>query len=318
MRRLDEAEWHRRRERHRARIEPWVRPRLNRRVNGQSHPIDDFLFEYYSYRPGRLLRWHPGSDVVLLGTSACAYLEYPGYQTRADGVGIDIAHYFARLPAAERIQTLLQRTLNRPPRFGCYGLHEWAMVYRLEQESVRHNSWPLRLPPHDITQVVDEQGLCCTHFDAIRFFSPQARQLNVFNVSRTSQPDVEQPGCLHANMDLYKWAYKLSPLTSSEIVADCFELAREIRTVDMQASPYDLSDLGIDPICIETVEGRAEYVERQQDFTRRAEPLRARLLADATAIMAHFEEAAAYSHRHENAARLLVPGCTGTDGVHRS
>ena len=30
-------------------------------------------------------------------------------------------------------------------------------------------------------------------------------------------------------MDLYKWAYKLSPLVPSELVADCFELAREIR-----------------------------------------------------------------------------------------
>jgi hypothetical protein len=50
----------------------------------------------------------------------------------------------------------------------------------------------------------------------------------------------------------------------------------------MQASPYDLTDLGVEPICIETSDGRVEYVERQRDFTRRAEPLRTRLavLAD--------------------------------------
>ena len=28
----------------------------------------------------------------------------------------------------------------------------------------------------------------------------------------------------------------------SELVADCFELARDIRALDMRASPYDLSD----------------------------------------------------------------------------
>lgn len=46
------------------------------------------------------------------------------------------------------------------------------------------------------------------------------------------------------NRDLYKWAYKLSPLVPSELVADCFALARKIRTLDVRASPYDLADLG--------------------------------------------------------------------------
>ena len=39
----------------------------------------------------------------------------------------------------------------------------------------------------------------------------------------------EQPGCLHANMDLYKWAFKLAPFAPAELVADCFALARDIR-----------------------------------------------------------------------------------------
>ena len=45
-------------------------------------------------------------------------------------------------------------------------------------------------------------------------------------------------------MDLYKWAYKLSPATPGELVADCFELAADIRELDMRASPYDLRDHG--------------------------------------------------------------------------
>lgn len=80
-------------------------------------------------------------------------------------------------------------------------------------------------------------------------------------------------------MGLYKWAYKLSPLVPSELVADCFALAREIRTLDMRASPYDLADLGYPPVRVETPEGRAEYAVAQRGFAERAGTLRARLLA---------------------------------------
>jgi hypothetical protein len=80
-------------------------------------------------------------------------------------------------------------------------------------------------------------------------------------------------------MDLYKWAYKLVPLVPSSLVLACFELARDIRVLDMQASPYDLTALGYEPVRIETPEGRAEYAARQRAFAERAAPLRASLLA---------------------------------------
>jgi len=83
---------------------------------------------------------------------------------------------------------------------------------------------------------------------------------------------------LHAGMDLYKWAYKLIPAISSELLLDCFLLARAIREVDMRASPYDLRDLGYSPIEIETPSGKAEYVALQRGLADRAAPLRGRLL----------------------------------------
>jgi hypothetical protein len=49
-------------------------------------------------------------------------------------------------------------------------------------------------------------------------------------------------------MDVYKWAFKLSPLVPSDLVADAFDLAREIRLLDMQASPYDLRELGYEAV----------------------------------------------------------------------
>jgi hypothetical protein len=79
-------------------------------------------------------------------------------------------------------------------------------------------------------------------------------------------------------MDLYKWAYKLGPLVPGELLLDCFELARDIRELDMRASPYDLSALGYEPVRIETIEGKVEYVAAQRGFSERAAPLRERLL----------------------------------------
>ena len=91
---------------------------------------------------------------------------------------------------------------------------------------------------------------------------------------------MEQPGCLHANMDLYKWAYKLAPLLPSELVMDCFELSWRIRAMDMQASPYDLNAWGYPAILIETPEGKAEYVEHQRAFSAESQELRQRLLRE--------------------------------------
>jgi hypothetical protein len=79
-------------------------------------------------------------------------------------------------------------------------------------------------------------------------------------------------------MDLYKWCYKLTPLLSSELVLDCFRLAREVRELDMRAGPYDLADLGYPPVRIETPEGRADYVRAQRGFAERGQVLRAALL----------------------------------------
>jgi hypothetical protein len=158
------------------------------------------------------------------------------------------------------------------------------MVYRQRPQDVRHSAWPLRLGAAGVAEVVEAQPLRCTHFDAYRFFTDPARPLNVHEPSRARVLDLEQGGCLHANMDLYKWAYQLSPLVPSELVADAFELARDVRGLDMRASPYDLSALGYEPVRIETPEGKAEYTAAQREFARRAAVLRQRL-ADLAATL---------------------------------
>jgi hypothetical protein len=193
------------------------------------------------------------------------------------GVGVAAPGEPAKRTAAWVAQ-LLDRTSSRPAQFGCFGLHEWAMVHRQPAEDVRHAAWPLRLGSEGTTQLVESLQVRCSHYDAFRFFTPSARPLNVLQPTRESQPELEQGGCLHANMDLYKWAYKLFPWVCAELVADCFDLARRVRVLDMRASPYDLSALGYEPVRIETAQGRAEYAAAQRAFAEEAAVLRGRLL----------------------------------------
>jgi hypothetical protein len=276
---LDPPRWQPLRDAHERRVDAWIGPHLARRSRGGKHPVEDFLFTYYPHRPARLRRWHPGAGVGLTG--AAEHADWDGYARTAGGV---VTADPALLPASvrtalHRIAGLLRRTADRPAQLGCFGLHEWAMVYRIPADDVRHAGWPLRLPPAELAGVVDSMRVTCTHFDAYRFFTPPARPLNRLAPTRDTQPDLEQPGCLHANMDLYKWAYRGTPYVPSALVADCFALARDIRAVDMRASPYDLADLGYPPIAIETPEGRAEYVAAQRGFAERARPLREALIA---------------------------------------
>jgi hypothetical protein len=158
------------------------------------------------------------------------------------------------------------------------------MVYR--SDTPRHSAVPLRLGSAATDAVVESLPIHCTHHDAYRFFTAAARPRNAVTPARADQVALEQPGCLHATMDLYKWAYKLSPATPGELLADCFALAADVRTLDMRASPYDLADIGYPPVRIETTAGRAEYARAQAAFTRRAAPLRERLVDLCAAILA--------------------------------
>jgi hypothetical protein len=273
---LAEGEWRDRSAAHRERMSAWTGPHRERRRRGEPHPVRDFLFTYYSLRPAKLEQWDPGPGVRLLG-DARAFLDRPGYRRDGDGVVFDPACAPARLrTTAGFLHGLLTATASRAPRLGCFGLHEWAMVYRTD--APRHGEVPLRLGADGTDAVVDELDVHCTHYDAYRFFTAAARPRNALEPTRERQPELEQPGCLHATMDLYKWAYKLAPACPSELMGDCFALAQDVRELDMRASPYDLSGHGYSPVRIETPAGRAEYVRAQAGFAERAAPLRERLI----------------------------------------
>jgi hypothetical protein len=278
---LDERTWRRRARAHAARVDTLVADHVQRRRDGVAHPVHDFLFGYYSYRPGQLRRWHPGFGVGLAG--GAEYGEVRGYEI-ADGVArVGTALLAERRDLTAGIRALLAATATRPANTGCFGMHEWAMVYRSADTS---HPYPLRLGQAGTDRVVESHRITCSHFDAYRFFTDAARDRNSLRPGPGDRVAFEQPGCLHAGMDLYKHAFRLSPLVSSDLVLDCFELAREIRVLDMRAAPYDLRDLGVEPVAVETADGKRAYAAAQAEFAERGAPLRARLLQSCDDLLA--------------------------------
>lgn len=283
---LDAGQWLARAERYRHRLNAVVAPRLRRARAGD--PVPAFLFSYYRLRPGQLRCWHPGFGVVLTGAEAVRrYRGRRGYTAGDDRVSVSADYLRQRADTVRFVARLLRASAARPAQLNCFGLHEWAMLYRSPQ--ARHGHVPLRLTPAAVDAVAAAAPLRCTHFDAYRFFT--AAYCTEFvpggerSPSRASQPDWEQPGCLHANMDLVKWCYKLIPLVDSDLLLDCLELAAAAREVDMRASPYDLSGYGYPPIPVENAAGRAEYARCQSAVAERAAPLRAALLARADLLL---------------------------------
>lgn len=268
---IPRALWEARASAHRARVAPMAEAWLERRSRSEKHPVWDFLFTYYSFSPNKLMTWLPGiGDMTEFESSLPSddpvIHEWPEPTPRL-------------LQQARWIATLCQNVMSKPPRLGCYGLHEWAMVYRLSEEAVRHSGYHLRMKPADLAAFVESQSICCSHYDAYRFFTPDALPLNTLRPVLETRQDMEQSGCLHANMDLYKWAYKLWPWIGSNLVADAFEVAIASRAFDMRASPYELTALGFEPLLIETESGKEEYRREQQRLAALAEPVRQKMLA---------------------------------------
>lgn len=280
---LPASGWHAMRDAHVERAHALLADVIDRRTRGERHAVEDFLFDYYNLRPGQLLFWHPGAGLPLEGADEYASRKY--YDVRGGVARVDVGRFLAdRASTVDHLRTLLEATVGRAPQYHCFGMHEWAMVYHLQPSETRHPGLPLRFAPDEVARVVEEIGCRCTHFDAFRFFTPDAVPLNSLQPTRETQVELEQPACLHANMDLYKAAGKLLPLVDSTLLLDTYELARDIRVLDMAASPYDVSALGYPAVEVDTQAGRATYVAAQRGFATRAQELRGRLLGVLTSV----------------------------------
>ena len=306
---LDAAQTREARRAHEERADALTAAHRERKARGEKHAVEDFLFTYYPFSPARLRRWHPGWEVAYdaaadadgRGRSLIADVDGEGHRSwyldspadgpdagepGGDGPRIlrraDVTRYLSERGDALGFMTRLlsaSSLTRRRPEFGCFGLHEWAMVHRVPEGGRRHEDLPLRLSAAETDAVVEREKLVCSHIDAFRFFTPSAAPSNAFEPTRETQVRHDNPACLHVGMDLYKWAMKLSPLVPSALVLDCFEHARATRVLDMEASPYDVRPLGYGMVPVETPAGKAEYVRRQRALAVRADALRQQLLA---------------------------------------
>ena len=281
---LTSKEWQEQAAFHRREVETITTPMRERKSRREKHPVYDFLHTYYSHPLGRLEKWHPGAGVLLEYDESFEFSE--SYYKRENGCTW-IAPSKLTPKGRERltwIHRLLTLTQQRPPNLACHGLHEWAMVFT--GADVRHRECvPLRLPQTEIDALVSSRPVCCSHFDAFRFFAPDASEFNRLSPTLHTREEHEQPGCIHANMDLYKWAYKCSPWISSDLLRETLFFAIRAREIDMRASPYDLSSFGYDAIPIETAAGRREYEKVQWDLYQSGLPLRQRLIDGINAIL---------------------------------
>lgn len=282
---LTRADWQGREKAHHERVDELLADHRWRSARGIKHPVEDFLFEYYTFRPYQLRRWHPGHGVVL--ADADDWLGERFHVAVEGGVTLDTAAILAtRGRTVTQTYALLAAIDARRPQFGCFGMHEWAMVDGLRADQTRHPQLGLRVVPEQVSATLREVGVRCTHIDAYRFFTPAAKPLNHVTPTRENQVELDQPGCLHVGMDLYRAAFKLAPMIGTELIVDCFELARRIRVLDMQASPYDVSGLGLPAVEVDTPAGRQAYASAQRELADAAEPLRKRLLEKVGVIAA--------------------------------
>lgn len=282
------AVWQKTARAHRCRAEGWTLPYRSRRTQGKLHPVHDFLFIYYRFAPSQLEQWHPSLGTCLEISEpppeySEKYYSHNGSVLFQDPGKIDIK-------SRKRLEWCLglcRSVEKRPPQFRCFGMHEWAMVYQGGPEGhPRHKgTLALRLPQKQIDELVRDQLACCSHFDAFRFFTDTAKSFNRIHPTQDARLHNEQAGCLHANMDLYKWTAKSMPWAGSDLLWETFEYAVRCREIDMRASPYDCTVLGLRPIRVETPDGRAEYEQEQRQLTETGRPLRRRLIEVLEAVL---------------------------------
>ena len=193
---LDASSWRQSALEHKARIAALVGDpsHIDRR-----HPVYNFIFTYYSFDPKLLLRYSAGQNVLLTGVGVdeadlwCG----KGWLPSANG-GAGIID--ARLtPKSLRRATIhaanvLRASSQRAPHYNCYGLHEWAMLYGGEPTDFnRHQELPLRVTQAELNRVVESLPLKCTHFDAFRFFTPDAAPRNQIVPTPSRFPSLYSP-----------------------------------------------------------------------------------------------------------------------------
>ena len=122
-------EWATAASRHTARIDGMIGDYLHDRRRGGHHPVVDFLFTYYPYRPAQLRRWHPGFGTVLADPpdGSHPYERARGYTRVPGGVTVGVEYLHTRERTLRTSRALLAATASRP----------WARPAGIDRRSCR-------------------------------------------------------------------------------------------------------------------------------------------------------------------------------------
>jgi hypothetical protein len=179
------------------------------------------LFVYVFFNPKILFHFSPGIGFQLEVNDINCIVNY---LQRLEELNLCVGdperiHGNPQLPKRQlktlrTTRDLLIKSQNNPPFFWCFGLHEWAMLYptihdKGNQKTTtdsRFQNLPLRVQDDEIRKIFSSLKLRCSHFDAFRFFPPEMQRANIMTPepSRQHTLSIEQPGCIHTNMDLFK------------------------------------------------------------------------------------------------------------------
>ena len=208
---LPEPLWRTRQLAHERRVDGWTEPHLSRRSRGIPHPLEDFLFDYYTFSAASLRRWHPGIGVRLEGESAVPFGSRRGISSPRPAPRSTPHSTAAAWSRSAGSGVCSQSQSNgrwHCPASACTN-GRWCTANPPTRCATRRTR--CRLGATGTDTVVESHRIACTHYDAFRFFTTDARPRNASQPTRERQQGDEQPGCLHATMDLYKWAYKPAP-----------------------------------------------------------------------------------------------------------
>ena len=218
----------------------------------RTHPIYNFMHTYYRYSAEELKLFTPGANSPLDVLSPTdSVLLHPLFQhsvsSRASSSSSAVPPLAA--PPASTVEYRFPKTLSpegrfgwiqmakardvlksaaslNPPNFGCFGLHEWAMLYK--GAAPKQPGLGLRVSQSTIDAMV-EGGVKCSHYDAFRFFHQDAKQFNAVSLVRETQASFEQAACIHVTMDLFKWSHKIYPPPQDARISDSSKSDRHAR-----------------------------------------------------------------------------------------
>ena len=176
------------------------------------------------------------------------------------------------------IHALLVATAARPAHFGCFGMHEWAMVYRVAEDEPRHPAYPLRLG-QDGTDGWSSRIGSPARISTLIGSSPSPPGRRNIPAARPRRPaGVRATGVSARRHGPLQARLPARAVIPSELSRTASRSPATSASSTCGRRPMTSVDLGFEPVRVETAEGKRVYAAAQAGFAERGAPLRQRLI----------------------------------------